>query len=69
MGLKTKKKVPDLSNLDFNQKVDMLGKMFAKLCKEQSEIDGKNSFNFLISNITDIRDNSSLGTVNIRWEE
>lgn len=53
--------------MTLSQKMEVIGKMIANLCSTEQKVTGGNTMSFKVSEITDVRDGSSLGNVTITW--
>lgn len=67
-GRKAQKAKP-IEQLSFSEKIEVMGKMLANLCYEEQKIVGGSSMSFVVSDIFDVRENVSKGTVKIIWEK
>lgn len=67
-GRPPKKAVP-IEKLTFSEKIELMGKMLANLCYEEQKIVGGSSMSFVVSDIFDVQENVSKGTVKIIWEK
>ena len=54
--------------LSFDEKIETLGKLLANICYERQKEIGGNSMSFCVSDIIDVKENVSKGSVIIKWE-
>ena len=55
--------------LTFDEKIEVMGKLLANLCYEKQKQTGGNSMSFCVSDIFDVQEQVSKGSVKIVWEK